>query len=224
MTAVRIARVPVSTAAGLIVALGWPFVVMLVRHGRLEYIADVRSDVRVLVTEWLIAIAVLCIMLYWERRSPDSVGWRVPSRYDLRAMGLTLLGMYAVATAAAFAIMSLGHVHAGNFSPTLRGASTLPVLLKIALPLTAGACEEFLFRGYALTRLTEIFRSPAAAAIITIGIFTIAHVPRYGLGPGLLTVAIIATALTALFLWRRSLPVNMLAHGIIDGISLLVLR
>jgi membrane protease YdiL (CAAX protease family) len=139
-------------------------------------------------------------------------------------MALTLLAMYVFAAVVASTIVLLAHLPPTALRTSIGGAARLPLLLKIAIPLTAGVCEEFLFRGYALERLMELSGSRSFAAIATIGIFTLAHIPRYGLGWGLVLVAIIATALTALYLWRRNLPVTIAMHVIVDGIAILAAR
>lgn len=213
-----------STAAGLAIALGWPFVTMIVRHGRLEYLSDVRSDVRVLASEWSLTVLLVLIVAFWERRPASSVGMRKPSWPDFRAMGLTIFAMYAASTIVATVIVLALHSQPAEMRTTLAGAALLPLWLKLAIPITAGVCEEFMFRGYALERLIELTGSPAFAAVATIGLFTFAHVPRYGLGPGLIIVAVIAVALTLLYLWRRNLPVNMLMHAIIDGLGVLFVK
>jgi membrane protease YdiL (CAAX protease family) len=213
-----------ATTAGLCIALGWPFVTMALRHGRLEYISNVRGDIRVLVTEWALTLVLAAIVVFWERRPAGSVGLRMPSWRDLGAMALVLLAMYLFAALVASVIVLLAHLPPTALRTSIGGAAKLPILLKIAIPVTAGICEEFLFRGYALERIMEISGSRSFAAITTIGIFTLAHIPRYGLSWGLVLVAIIATALTTLYLWRRNLPAVIAMHVLIDGIAILAAR
>ncbi len=99
---------------------------------------------------------------------------------------------------------------------------SLPFILRLALVLTAGIFEEVLYRGYALERLTTIWRSQWAAAVATVVLFTLAHLPVIGLAY-LPAVGVVSVLVTLLYLWRRDLILNMAAHATIDGIALLVL-
>jgi membrane protease YdiL (CAAX protease family) len=87
--------------------------------------------------------------------------------------------------------------------------------------LTAGVFEETLYRGYALERLTMIWGSKWAAAVVTVALFTLAHLPVVGIAH-LLPVGIVSVFVTLLYLWRRDLILNMAAHATIDAIGLLL--
>jgi hypothetical protein len=88
--------------------------------------------------------------------------------------------------------------------------------LFLLLALTAGICEEIIFRGY-LQRQFTVMMGNAGAAIVTQGIlFAVFHGNQ-----GLKFMAIIATygwLLGALAYWRRSLRPGMIAHFAQDGL------
>jgi membrane protease YdiL (CAAX protease family) len=67
-----------------------------------------------------------------------------------------------------------------------------------------------------------MWRSRWAAAAFTLGFFVLAHLPVVGLAY-LPPVAIVSAFVTLLYLWRRDLILNMIAHATIDGIALLVM-
>jgi membrane protease YdiL (CAAX protease family) len=99
-------------------------------------------------------------------------------------------------------------------------AVSLP--LRIALVLTAGIAEEFIYRGFAIEELGEVLGSRWAAALASWVCFTIAHGGRYGFSPALLLPGAAGAMLTILYLWRHNLLACMLMHIIIDGVGIIV--
>ena len=93
---------------------------------------------------------------------------------------------------------------------------------RLALVITAGVFEETAYRGYALERLTSILGNKWLAGLITVLCFSFAHIPAVGLDH-VLPVLIISIFITLLYLWRRDLVLNMIAHATVDAISLLVI-
>jgi Type II CAAX prenyl endopeptidase Rce1-like len=73
----------------------------------------------------------------------------------------------------------------------------------------------------ALERLTVLWRSKWAAGAVTLILFTLAHIPAVGIA-GLLPVCIVSVFVTLLYLWRRDLILNMIAHATIDAVGLLL--
>jgi membrane protease YdiL (CAAX protease family) len=65
------------------------------------------------------------------------------------------------------------------------------------------------------------FRWWTLPAGVTVVLFTLAHVPAVGFDH-LLPVAIVSVFVTLLYLWRRDLILNMVAHATIDAIGLLL--
>lgn len=97
------------------------------------------------------------------------------------------------------------------------GTNLLPSL--IAGVLAGGVVEEFLFRGYALRRLTERM-SIWLAVPIMLFFFAALHI---GLGVvGIVIATINGLLLTLLFLWRGSLIAPILAHASANTIILLL--
>lgn len=206
-----------ASIVGLIVALGTPFLLPLITgHGR-QSILDVRQDEIIVAVEWTVAIVILGLILPWERLPLRSIGFRMPSFLDFGAMVLALCAMWL--TIGVFAAAT--HAATGDDAPAAAIAG-IPLLLRITLFLTAGFCEELLFRAYAVERLATLTGSIAIAGVLSVVLFTLGHVPRYGFSPSLAIVAIIATFLTALYLWRRNFWVCAGMHAIIDSIGLVV--
>lgn len=93
------------------------------------------------------------------------------------------------------------------------------LLSLIAGVFAGGVVEEVLFRGYALSRLTERM-SVWVAVPIMIFFFAVLHI---GLGVVGIAIAMInGLFFTLLFLWRRSLIAPILAHASVNAIILLL--
>jgi membrane protease YdiL (CAAX protease family) len=204
-----------ASIAGLIVALGSPFVLPYLPGQAHPSIADARQDCGIVVFEWTVALAVLAIVVLWERLPLRSIGFRRPSWTDLGALGITSIAIFVIA-----GIFSAATGATNDSTPVQIAA--VPLGLRIAIFLTAGFCEELMFRAYAIERLTRFTGRLWVSGAIGVALFTLAHVPRYGLQPSLGGVAIIGAGLTALYLWRRNFWVCAAAHAFIDFVGLIV--
>ena len=81
--------------------------------------------------------------------------------------------------------------------------------------------KRFLFRGYPMERIRELSGSRAVAAVVSWSAFTYAHLGSWGAAQ-LLVAGFGGAILTALYLWRRNLWANMIAHWITDGAGFLL--
>lgn len=221
MARVTALRAPAPTIVGLLLALGWPLLFFAIPGQAHQDIGNASQDIGVLVMEWLATLAVAAIIIYWERLPlASSVGLRKPRWMDAAAAILAVVATF-IALAAVFGVLhARGGVVAGGQNA---GVFALPFGLRLGLVLTAGICEEFLFRGYAIERLTSLTGNVWAGALAAVVFFTLGHIPRYGFSGGLLGVAVIAVFLSLLYVWRRALWPCVAMHWIIDGVPLLVL-
>jgi membrane protease YdiL (CAAX protease family) len=206
-----------ASVAGLIVALGVPFALPLLTGKGVQRITDVRQDVTIVVAEWSLAIAVLAIVVFWERLPLGSIGFRRPSRWDFAAMGGAFVAMFVLL--GAFSALTRG---ASQMNESPAAIATVPLALRILLFVTAGFCEELLFRAYAIERLALFTGKVWAGGVVSVVLFTLGHVPRYGFTPALVAVGIIGAALSALYVWRRNFWVCATMHAIIDCLGLVV--
>jgi membrane protease YdiL (CAAX protease family) len=205
-----------ATIVGLIVALGSPFLLPLITGRGRQSILDVRQDGIIVAFEWTVAIVILGLILPWERLPLRSIGFRMPSFLDVGAMALALVAMWV--TVALFVVAT----HASTNEAPAVEIARIPLLLRVTIFLTAGFCEELLFRAYAVERLALLTGSMWIAGAISVGLFTLGHVPRYGFSPSLAIVAIIGAFLTALYLWRRNFWVCAGMHAIVDCVGLVI--
>jgi CAAX protease family protein len=82
------------------------------------------------------------------------------------------------------------------------------------LSVTAGVCEEFVFRGFLIPALIAALGSTPAAALISSAVFGVLH--SYQRVLGALRAALLGLALAVPFLVTGSLLPSMVAHTTID--------
>jgi len=212
-------RSRIASIAGLSVALGAPFLLPFLPGQAQQHITDAGQDTVVLVFEWIIALAILAIVIFWERLPLSSVGFRSPSWRDFGTMGLAFVAM-----ALGLGIFAaLNHVSQSALNDaTPAQIAMVPLALRIGLFVTAGFCEELMFRGYAIERLALFSGNLWIGGVAAVVLFTLGHLPRYGFSPSLIAVAIVATALTGLYLWRRNFWVCAIMHALIDCVGLVI--
>jgi uncharacterized protein len=207
---------PAATLVGLGVALFFPLLTNLVVTQLLGLTPSRALIATGLVIHWATFALLLVIVLRWEREPLQSIGWRSPRWSTL------LLGVVAgviIAIVSGFLSQRLRLRSDTRFLALLQ---SLPLVVRVLLVITAGVYEETLYRGYALERLSRYFGGKWIAAAITLALFTVAHASAVGAAQ-LAPIMIVAALVTLLYLWRRDLLLNMVAHSTIDAIGLLVI-
>jgi membrane protease YdiL (CAAX protease family) len=180
-----------------------------------------RTRADVLLRE-LIPWAVACFVIVWvllvERQPLASIGLRMPDKPSLRLACWTAAFISAVMVIQFFVVLPLlGLTHAAEQRQQILA---LPWWMRFMTVVRAAVTEEIIYRGFMIERLLWLTRSRAAALIISVLAFAAAHLR--GWGPSqLVPVAIGGVALGVLYLWRRNLPANVLAHFITDGAGFL---
>jgi uncharacterized protein len=208
---------PLPTIVGLTFALGWPLVLAALIPN--QNLADQRQDFLILFCEWASVGILFAIVAGWERLPfLPSVGFKPLQRSE--RIFIAVLVVVAAATAAALAVIhpSLS----GTDAAQLRQVEGAPFGLRVALVITAGICEEILFRGYALERLKLFTRNIWLAGLVGTILFTLAHAPRYGFKPDLIGVFAISALLSIVYIWRRNIAGCIVLHWLVDGFGLLL--
>jgi membrane protease YdiL (CAAX protease family) len=207
-----------------VVALAWPFVAMFISGSApgSKDLGNIRQDYSAILRAWIVTLAVIGIIMLWERRPLRSVGFvGIHGRDALAGAGLFAIAFICVA------ILNVGIVaaraHSANFGPEqVKRIAQVPVWIRLAMLLTAGFCEELLFRSYPIERLRELTGNIWWGAVVSLVLFTAGHIPLYGLTLGLLIPFILGLALTVLYVWRRNLPLNATIHALFDAVGLLL--
>jgi uncharacterized protein len=96
------------------------------------------------------------------------------------------------------------------------------VALFVMLALTAGICEEILFRGYLQRQFAALTRSTAAGLTLQGVVFGVAH--GYQGTKYMCIIAVYGCLFGLLAFWRRSLRPGMIAHFVQDTVGGLVGR
>jgi membrane protease YdiL (CAAX protease family) len=99
----------------------------------------------------------------------------------------------------------------------------VPIAVRVCLVLTAGICEEFVFRGFLIEELGMLTGSRWLGAFLSLAIFALGHAGVYGFSSALLIPASVGLVLTLLYMFRRSLPACMLMHCGMDALFLLLI-
>jgi CAAX protease family protein len=137
----------------------------------------------------------------------------------LRDLGIAL-GFLVVA---GVVLNGLGYVLKAAPNQALRNLlprSPTEIVLYLMLALTAGFCEELIFRGYLQRQFAALTRA-SAGGIVLQGV-TFGAVHGYQGWKYMLIIAVFGTMFGLLAHWRRSLRPCMLAHFLQDGIGGLV--
>lgn len=100
--------------------------------------------------------------------------------------------------------------------------SPAEIAVWLLLALTAGFCEELIFRGYLQRQFTALTRSLAGGIVLQGMVFGAAH--GYQGWKLMLTIAVFGSMFGMLAHWRRSLRPGMLAHFLQDGIGGILAR
>ena len=169
------------------------------------------------VTGTVVAIAVL-----WVIAIVEVTAWRRVA--PTRTLGITGLGlsdaMIAMAAGLVLAIavplLSVGAARfTGYATGTVETAAQLNVEIAILGVVTAAVTEEIIYRAAAMCALSALRAPTAVVLLVPALLFTLTHW-SWGLAHMTFVVFPLSLALGALFLWRRSLPLNIIAHLIAD--------
>jgi len=209
-----------AIAVGLLVALAGPPLVAVLSLRISGPMPSAAASIAGQAALWALAAAVLGIVLLWERLPLRSIGAVPLTGASLLAAVLAAAALLYVATPIGlWLVNTLGLL---GFEAGVSRLRSLPAGVLVCAAATAGVVEELLYRGYAIERLTVLTGSRAAAALLSLAAFSLAHLPFWGAGSALLT-AVAGIVLTALYLWRRSLAANMVAHALTAAVQLIAI-
>jgi membrane protease YdiL (CAAX protease family) len=178
---------------------------------------------------WALTVIGVGIRL-WDKRAWDALGLSVPSGWRLWGSVILIVGVAVLQALTVAKIMRIS-----GPKPKLRAqlgelAKMLPhsqgeLRWFIGASLTAGVCEEFLFRGYLIWAFTPVL-GWWGAAVLSLLAFTAGH--AYQGRSGALRAALGGVFFTLLVLATGSLIPAMVLHALIDAgsgvIAWLILR
>ena len=201
---------------GLLLTLGVGLLPLGTWGSRLGVLGPVASTE----TFWWVAVAVVLLYVRLvERRPLASVGFRkfgIVSLISGIITGILLVVGVVVIYGYVFPLLHL-HMNIGEMGKLL----ATPFWYRFALVTRAAVAEELLFRGYPIERLEELTSSRWVAALVSWAAFTYTHLSGWG-APQLIVAGYGGALLTILYVWRRNLWVNMIAHWIGDAAGFLM--
>lgn len=115
----------------------------------------------------------------------------------------------------------LGPSHAASIQPLLP-QRVVEILLWVGLSISAGICEEIVFRGYLQQQFKAFTGSGLAGMLLQAVLFGISH--GYQGIEATIKIAIYGALFGLLAMWRRSLRPGMIAHAWSDIFSGLIAR
>ncbi len=161
----------------------------------------------------LICASLLIIIRRYEGLSLASVGLGTLSWKSVAwggAFAAFLIWIYSPLLGKAMALAGISW-----FAEGLGKAREIPTWYLAVAILIGATVEEFLYRGYAVERLSWMTGNVWAAGLISALAFGLAHVPMWGWGAAMATVFSGAIA-TAFYVWRKDLLANIIAHVLTD--------
>jgi membrane protease YdiL (CAAX protease family) len=178
---------------------------------------------------WLLAAIVYLGMRRRGRSLRDVVGQSWIS-FDDALMDFVIAGAFWIAAmivlvALGFLLMKLTGTPQPSGIPSelrhLAPRGALGIALWIVLSLTAGICEEFIFRGYLQRQMLALTQSPVVGILLAAAVFALGHLYEGGMKTVL--IFIYGALFGALAYWRRNLRPGMIAHAWHDIFAGLVL-
>ena len=170
---------------------------------------------------WLFAAVVVCIAMFGEPRTFASIGLKRPTWLTPLwgvAAAIVLMPLVGLSSALIYKLLHEPNHAPAAYEAIVRGS----LVYALFLALRAGVVEEVLYRGLAIEQLSILTGRRWLAGAIAAAVFVLGHavhVDAVQLIPGRAGAAI---GLTTLYLWRRNLWINIIAHVLIDSVSLVV--
>jgi uncharacterized protein len=168
---------------------------------------------RILLSEWLTLFLVLAGVWFHGSSLLTVLGERWRSmRQFLQDAGIGLVFLVAAIT-----VTSIVGSHGGagdRATQFLLPQGRIEIALWVVISITAGICEEAVYRGYLQKQFTALTRNVPAGIILSALAFGLAH--SYQGFARALTISVLGAMFGILAYWRRSVRPGMIAHALQD--------
>jgi len=206
-----------ATRVGIALALfAIPALVVLFR---VSFTASTAVTVARELTMFAAAVLLIWLVRTREHQPLSSIGWT--SAPASRVALWTLIGIVGCVVALAVGLLAVNLF--GLRFGSAPGAAEVkhPMWVTLLIVLRAGTIEELFYRGYAIDRIGRVSGSRVLGIALPLIVFAGFH---YGQGAGGVLIALLLGAvLSALYVWKKSLAANMLAHFLVDFIPNIIL-
>lgn len=170
----------------------------------------------VMLVEWLTVAFIWYGVSRRDIRMRDLVGgsWTRPGAF-FRDLGIAIgfLLIFGIGV-----INGLGYLLKAEPNQAIRNLypqDYVEVMLWVLLALTAGFCEEVIFRGYLHRQFTALTRAAIGGIVLQGVVFGVSH--GYQGWKFMLIISVYGILFGLLAHWRRSLRPGMIAHFLQDG-------
>jgi membrane protease YdiL (CAAX protease family) len=206
----------IQIVIGLLIALGLPFCHL----GDLgKRILGPSNPLAGEVLWWVLFVVILAYVLVVERKTLASIGYKRPGVTDIAlGIGAAVVSFLIAGVLFQFVLPAL---HLG-MTRQINNIALAPLWLRLMLVTRAAFVEETAFRGFGFERLSELTGSPFLAGLVTLVLFTLAHLSGGGWGQ-VIIAACAGLILTLLYMWRRNIWANIIAHWLTDGTAFIIL-
>jgi membrane protease YdiL (CAAX protease family) len=177
---------------------------------------------RSMIELWVLTPVVLSWWL-WSGRALSAVGLGIPGGWAFWIGAIVVVALATVLGLQVAAVRSSAEARA-QAQKQLRGAPALMIprdqrerRMWVALSLTAGFCEEVLYRGFLIWYLMN-WLPATAAVVVSAVVFGAAHV-YLGWGVGVLRATIVGVVLGVAYLVTGTLWVPIALHAVVDVAS-----
>jgi len=174
--------------------------------------------VSLIISEWLLVLYVRMGVQKRGVRLRDLVGGRWATPKDVLKDIVLAAALWALWT-----FLQNPHILGGtNAAQGLLPKGNLESLVWIPLALSAGFCEELVFRGYLQRQFQAVTGSVGLAVLFQAIVFGVGHLYE-GVAPVAL-IALYGVLYGLLAAWRKSLMPGMIAHAWSDIFGVIIFR
>jgi membrane protease YdiL (CAAX protease family) len=170
---------------------------------------------------WIYAAAALLWLTFAERLPLSSIGLRFPTWKTFLFATVGAAAVLLVFILHMGVIVRVFHLDTTTVIAQQRMILSRPYWFRVLLVLRAAVVEEMLFRGYIIEKVRQLTGSAVLAIAVSVLAFTWAHFAGWGLVQ-LIPAFGAGVVLALLYVGRRDLPSNMLAHFLSDGAGFLL--
>ena len=217
------------------IASAWHTLLVLAVQALLAYRGKIRVDQmraianpnhigiyeRTMLFEWLVLVLVL--MGVWLHGSSlfTVLGERWHSfRQVLRDLGIAVLFLFVSIVVVSIAGSHSQHGAADKATQFILPHGGVEMALWIALSISAGICEEAVFRGYLQRQFMALTRSVPAGIVLSAAAFGAAHLYH---GPGhAFRIGLLGAMAGILAYWCGSVRPGMIAHALQDVLGAII--
>ena len=167
-----------------------------------------------LVAEWALVRYVMVGLRKGATPFRELLGRRWTGWKDVLRDVALALAVFAIWTAGSSFVDQLSHVETPKAVENMLPRGGAEIAVWILLSLSAGFCEEVVYRGYLQRQLQALTGSGLAAVALQAVIFGVSH--GYQGVRNVLFITVYGALFGALALWRRSLKPGMILHAWTD--------